>query len=91
MPGALPRRGTRSRSPAWKKGVQPGWVITEIGGTKHPFFDNLKVKVMLSSAGSRIRFVFVDPHDPEKLHVIELEPRRTPNDDYPVIGVAPPL
>src|SRR5262249_47873342 len=55
---------------------------------KNPAFDELKVKVMLSSAGDRIPFTFYLPRTKETL-TIDIEPRREPNDPNPVIGVRP--
>jgi membrane-associated protease RseP (regulator of RpoE activity) len=79
---------TEPGSPAWKKGVQSGWVITRIDHIDKPWFDDLKGTVALSSKGQEIPFVFQPREGPPV--EITLEPRKDANDLIPVIGVAPP-
>jgi regulator of sigma E protease len=76
-------------SPAWMAGARSGDVITQIGDDKQPDFETLKFKVMLSSAGQKIPFVFKAPGNSVPL-TVDLTPRRDENDPNPVIGVAPP-
>jgi regulator of sigma E protease len=75
-------------SPAWKAGVRTGSTITRLDNLENPWFEDLRVKVALSSAGKKIPFTFRMPDG--SLRDIELEPRRDANDLYPVIGVASP-
>ncbi len=75
--------------PAWKKGVRSGDVLERIGGVSHPYWEDLKVDVMLAPEGRDIDFVFVTPgQEPREL---KIEPRKTKNEANPVIGVTYPM
>ena len=73
---------------AWQEGVRTGTVVKEIGGSKNPFFDDLRYEVILNSkAGEKIKLVYEVPGDPAGVREIFLEPRRDPGSPYPIIGV----
>jgi regulator of sigma E protease len=79
---------TDAGSPAWQAGVRTdGWTIVRIDNVKEPWFEDLKVKVALSSARP-LPFVFRKPDGTEVQ--LDIEPRRDPNEIMPVIGVVPP-
>jgi regulator of sigma E protease len=86
-PGILARTEPGSR--AWEAGVQPGWKIADIDGTKDPYFDQMRVAVALSDAGRDIHFTFVDRHG--ETHTRTMEPIRDENGIVPIIGVGSPL
>jgi membrane-associated protease RseP (regulator of RpoE activity) len=78
--------------PLWEKGVPSGAVITELGGIRHPVFEDLRIKVILSSAGEQIPFTFdiYGENGQATERQVNLTPRREENDLNPVIGVVPP-
>jgi regulator of sigma E protease len=78
-------------SPIWDKGIHTGSVISKIDGIKHPYFDDLKVEVVLSPEGEAIAFTFVDPSGKQPPRTVNLLPRKEKSDPNPVIGLAPPL
>lgn len=78
-------------SPAWEKGVRTGSVITAVDGIRHPFFEDLKLKVALSSEGETVPFTFLDPYGKLPPRTVDIMPRRDPSDPNPVIGVGQPL
>jgi regulator of sigma E protease len=78
---------TDAGSPAWQAGVRTdGWTIVRIDNLSNPWFDDLKVKVALSSARP-LPFVFRKPDGTEV--TLDIEPRRGDNETMPVIGVVP--
>ena len=73
---------------AWQEGVRSGSVVKQIGGSKNPFFDDLRYEVILNSkAGEKLKLVYEVPGDPKGVQEIFLEPRRDPGSPYPIIGV----
>jgi regulator of sigma E protease len=74
--------------PAWVNGVRTGDVLEEVDGVTHPYFEDLKVKVMLSSAGEHIHFVFRTPG--QEPRALDIEPRKTKEESNPVIGIGYP-
>jgi regulator of sigma E protease len=79
---------TSPGSPAWINGVRAGWTLTDVDGKEDPWWNQMHVKVALSSAGKPIPFTFVDREG--KTHKLEIEPFRDDNNDFPFIGVEPP-
>ena len=79
---------TSPGSPAWQSGVRAGWALTEIDGREDPWWNQMHVKVALSSEGKPIPFTFVDREG--KTHTRQMEPYRDDNYDIPFIGVEPP-
>jgi RIP metalloprotease RseP len=77
-------------SPAWKEGVRSGYRISRIDGKENPTFEDLRFAVMGSWHNARIPFEFRAPHSESPALTVELQPRRDPNDDTPVIGVTSP-
>jgi regulator of sigma E protease len=78
---------TDAGSPAWQAGVRTdGWTIVRIDNVNNPWFEDLKVKVALSSA-KPLPFVFRKPDGSEV--TLDIEPRRGDNEAMPVIGVVP--
>jgi membrane-associated protease RseP (regulator of RpoE activity) len=74
--------------PAWVSGVRTGDIVEQVGDVAHPYFEDLKVKVMLSDSGERIHFVFRTlGQDPRPL---DIEPRKTKEEPNPVIGIGYP-
>jgi regulator of sigma E protease len=74
--------------PAWVKGVRTGDELVQVGDVTHPYFEDLKVKVMLSDSGEQIPFVFRTPgHEPR---AVSIEPRKTKEEPNPVIGIGYP-
>jgi membrane-associated protease RseP (regulator of RpoE activity) len=76
-------------SPLWQAGIPTGSVIKRIDGVDHPYFDDLRIEVALSSAGQEIPFTFAAP-DGSWERTVNLLPRKGENDSNPVIGVTPP-
>ena len=79
---------TEPGSPAWEGGVRPGWTVSEVDGKEDPWWNQMHVKVALSSEGHPIPFEFTDLQG--KAHSRKLEAYRDDNYDIPFIGVAPP-
>jgi regulator of sigma E protease len=78
-------------SPAWKAGVRTDSLITRIGKTQDPYFDDLLISVALSDSGEIIPITFKMREGDQFREVkMELEPRREKTDTRPVIGVGPP-
>ncbi len=77
-------------SPAWENGVRSGMAITHLDGISKPYFDDLRIAVVLSSAGERIPFTFQTPGSNEPPLKVDLLPRRAESDPNPVIGVSAP-
>ncbi len=75
--------------PAWQEGVRPGDQFLEVGSVKHPNFEDLRVAVMLSDPGEKIKFVFQAPGRSEQ--TIYIEPRKTKGEKRPIIGLNPPM
>jgi len=76
--------------PAWVKGVRTGDVFEEVGNVvDHPYFEDLKIKVMLSDSGEQIRFVFRTPG--QERRTLYIEPRKTKSEPNPVIGIGWPM
>jgi regulator of sigma E protease len=75
-------------SPVWEHGIRSGTVITSLGGIRHPYFDDLRKKVMLSQPGQTIPFTFETPGGSRE--EVDLLPRRNANDAAPIVGLAPP-
>jgi regulator of sigma E protease len=73
--------------PLWDKGIPSGSAITRIGDLQNPFFDDLRIKVVLSRHGEVIPFTFVLPDG--TVRTVDLLPRREENDPNPIIGVTP--
>jgi membrane-associated protease RseP (regulator of RpoE activity) len=73
-------------SPSWDYGVRSAMVIRSLDGTPDPSFNDLRVAVVLSSAGERIPFTFQMPGGSELK--LDLLPRRDESDLNPVIGVS---
>ena len=76
-------------SPAWQKGIRPGWKVVKLGGHDTSYFDDLQRKVSLSGEGKLIAIGFVNlpgapdaPADP-----IELLPLKDANNLQPVVGL----
>jgi regulator of sigma E protease len=77
-------------SPMAVAGVRTGMVITQIGSTKDPSFQDLRLAVTLSTAGESIPFTFVDPYGERPPLHIDLVPRKEASDNNPVVGVRLP-
>lgn len=77
---------TDTDGPAFVAGLRSGMEIKQIGGVVNPTFDELKVQVMGSSAGEKIKIVAQLPEDKKPLD-ITIEPRKSRDDANPVIGV----
>jgi regulator of sigma E protease len=79
-------------SPAWKKGLRPGDVITKIGGISNPNWSDLLFEVMLSKKDQYLDFTIkrFEQSGQPKVFSEKIEPRRDKDDLRPVIGIAPP-
>ncbi|MBL8799223.1 MAG: site-2 protease family protein [Planctomycetia bacterium] len=76
-----------SGSPAWVKGAKSSDVIYRIGKYENPSFNDLKAAVPLAGAGP-LPFAFGPPGGKDIVQTT-IEPRRSKDDSYPVIGIAP--
>jgi regulator of sigma E protease len=74
--------------PAWVKGVRFGDELVQVGDVSHPYFEDLKVQVMLSDPGEHIPFVWRTPG--QEARSVSIEPRKTKDEANPVIGVGYP-
>ncbi len=79
---------TEPGSRAWETGVRPGWTVSEVDGRVDPWWNQMHVKVALSSENHPIPFTFTDPQG--KTHYREIKAFRDDNYDIPFVGVAPP-
>lgn len=80
-------------APAWKKGVQTGDIIHQIGSERNdPTFNRVQPVIMLSKEGELLPFVFSPPNTPASdwTHV-EITPRRAEDDMRPMLGFSPPM
>jgi regulator of sigma E protease len=75
-------------SPAWENGIRTGQVVLQIGNKRNPYFDDFKFQVMNSVKGEKLDLNLQSPEEPEAAHV-RIEPRRTDQDQMPIIGVIP--
>jgi regulator of sigma E protease len=71
--------------PAWVKRVPTGTVIEQVGDAKNPYFEDLRIRVMLSGEGETVPFVLREPG--QEPRVVSIEPRKTAYEANPVIGV----
>jgi regulator of sigma E protease len=76
--------------PAWVEGIPSGVVITRIGNTESPYFEDLMVNVMATDTGEHILFAYEDPYTGAK-RTLNIEPRLGPNDSKPMLGISPAL
>ncbi len=78
-------------SPAWEAGVPSDARILKIDNIDDPYFDDFQRKVMLSSRGQSILFVY-SPAEPRGEKVsLELTPRREKHNSAPMIGITSSL
>lgn len=77
--------GTEPGSPAWKKGIQTGSVITQLNDIKSPYYEDVRKVVALSDEDETVHMVFQPPSGEPR--DIRIEPRRYYDDLFPVIGV----
>jgi RIP metalloprotease RseP len=75
-----------SGSPAWIKGAPTGAVLDRIGDKEKPTFNDLKATVPLAGTG-KIDFWYHLPGKPEVK--TSIEPRRSADDKFPMIGIGP--
>jgi membrane-associated protease RseP (regulator of RpoE activity) len=75
--------------PAWTKGMPTGAILDQVGDVRHPYFEDLKVQVMLSGPGEQLLFVFNQPG--QEPRTVEVVPRKSKNDPNPLIGVSWPF
>jgi regulator of sigma E protease len=79
---------TDGGGPAFAAGLRSTMEIRQIGDETNPSFDALKVHVMNSSTGEKIRIVAQLPDDSKPLD-IAIEARKSRDDPNPMIGVVP--
>ncbi len=75
-----------SGSPAWIKGAESGYILYQIGDKDKPTFNDLKAIVPLAGT-EKMPIVFGAPGKPEIKTTIE--PRRSADDKFPMIGLGP--
>ncbi len=77
---------------AWRAGLRTGDRITMIGGRQNPFFDDIRPKVMSSSAGAEIPIAWdrTEPDGTVRHFDGTVSPVRDEGQRFPQIGVAPP-
>ena len=75
--------------PAFVEGLHTNMEITQIGDVKDPYFDDLKVVVMTSTEGEKIKLVAKGSGDDTSSLDITIEPRKNKKDSNPVIGIQP--
>lgn len=75
--------------PAWRKAVRSGAVVEQVEGVTNPYFDDVKMRVMLSDEGDELTFVLRPPE--EEPRTVRIAPRKLPGDPNPVIGVLWPM
>lgn len=74
-------------SPAWQEDVRADRQITQISNINKPTFDDVKPEVMSASADDKIPFVLLDRKGQSV--TVELQPRKNPDDLYPMVGISP--
>jgi regulator of sigma E protease len=77
-----------SGSPAWREGIHSESIIIEIDGMKNPVFDDIRPKVMATSKGETVTFVYRDGPGGE-LKTIAIEPSKDKEALFPTVGVGP--
>jgi regulator of sigma E protease len=75
-------------SPAWTEAIPAETQLREIGGIENPYFEDLKIVVMGTGSGERLKIAYRDPRT-GKPAVVEVEPRKLPTDPTPVLGIMP--
>jgi regulator of sigma E protease len=60
----------------------------QVGDVTHPYFEDLKLKVMLSDSGEHVPFVWRTPG--QEARAVTIEPRKTKDEPNPVIGIGYP-
>lgn len=71
--------------PAWVKGVRTGDEILKVDDVSHPYFEDMKIVVMLSDEGEQIPFRFRTPGGEPR--DVSIAPRKAKNEPNPVIGI----
>ncbi len=85
-PGVVGR--VDSGGQAWKKGVQAGMIVQQIGTVKNPTFEQLMAQVMLSRKDEQLPFSYGFPGQTPVETTIE--PRNNKEDGRPIIGMGGP-
>jgi regulator of sigma E protease len=74
-------------SPSWQAGVESGYMFEWVNNVHNPVFDDIRLQVMSSSKGEKVRFV-TRPMDGKPAQEFFVEPVRTPDALWPTIGAA---
>jgi regulator of sigma E protease len=77
---------------AFQAGVRMGDKILDVGGIRDPYFEQLKVRVMATTSGERLRceFAHKGPSGALVERTLEIEPRVEPGElSRPMLGIAP--
>jgi regulator of sigma E protease len=78
-----------SGSPAWQKGLHGGILLTKIGDTEHPYFDDVMPEVMHWPSGEPMPVRF-EEFDPKAASVsVDLMPKKNESTGRPMVGIAP--
>jgi regulator of sigma E protease len=78
-----------SGSPAWQKGLHSGILLTKIGDTAHPYFDDVMPEVMHWPSGQPLPVTF-DEFAPRPQSVdVDLLPKKNESTGRPMVGIAP--
>ena len=75
-------------SPAYDAGIQAGDEIVSIDGRPNRSFENVMLKIRLSSAGQVLHLQLKRPGQ-DGLVAVNIEPKRGENSDHPTVGIAP--
>jgi regulator of sigma E protease len=73
-------------SPAWQQDLRLDTRITQIKGITKPTFDDIKPTVMSADKGEEVLFKLETGGGEREAH---LQPRRSPDDLYPMVGISP--
>jgi regulator of sigma E protease len=78
-----------SGSPAWQKGLHSGILLTKIGDTERPYFDDVMPEVMHWPSGQPLPVTF-EEFDPKPASVtVDLLPKKNESTGRPMVGIAP--
>ena len=72
--------------PAWTKRVRSGDMFTRVDDITHPYFEDLRMAVMLTGPRDSVQFVFDTPG--QEPRTVNIEPRKSSKDSNPLIGAS---
>jgi len=76
-------------SPSWQKGLHSGILLTKIGDTELPYFDDVMPEVTHWPSGEQLPVVFEEFDAKPQTVTVSVVPRKNDSTGRPMIGIAP--